>query len=147
MAASWAVVQKRHALFRCGDTVNLKLKLLQTILVIIHYGCEVWGMHSQRTSSANSARTQLQHLYQLYVRRICHLSPSVPAAMLLSELDLLPLRVFWWRQCLWSWNKIVATLLDSCHETVLLDNLPDAVRFVYAIFLALWLLHFRVLSI
>ena len=69
MAASWAVVQKKHALLKCGDTVNLKSKLLQSILVpTIHYGCEVWGMHSQRTSSANSARSQLQHLYELYLR-------------------------------------------------------------------------------
>ena len=32
MAASWAVVQKKHARRKCGNTVNLKLKLLQTIL-------------------------------------------------------------------------------------------------------------------
>ena len=31
MAASWAVMQRKHALLKCGDTVNLKLKLLQTI--------------------------------------------------------------------------------------------------------------------
>ena len=71
-------VQKKHALLKCGDTVNLKLKLLQTVLVpTVHYGCEVWGMHSQRFSSANSARTQLQHLYELYLRRICRPSPRV----------------------------------------------------------------------
>ena len=132
MAAScqWAVVQKKHALRKRGDTVNLKLKLLQTILVpTIHYGCEVWGMHSQRTYSANSARSQLQHLYEQYLRRICRLSPSVPAAMLLCELNLLPLKVFWWRQCLCFWDKLVAVPLDSFHRTVLLDNLQDAVRF------------------
>ena len=31
MAASWAVVQKKHALFRCDDTVIAKLKCLQAI--------------------------------------------------------------------------------------------------------------------
>ena len=31
MAASWAVVQKKHALLKCGDTGNLKLKLLQQL--------------------------------------------------------------------------------------------------------------------
>ena len=49
--------------------------------------------------------------------------------MLLSELNLLPLKVFWWRQCLRFWNKLVAAPLDSFHRTVLLDNLQDAVRF------------------
>ena len=30
MTVAWAVVQKRYALLRFGDTVNLKIKLLQT---------------------------------------------------------------------------------------------------------------------
>ena len=49
--------------------------------------------------------------------------------MLLSELNLLPLKVFWWRQCLQLGTEIVAAPLDSFHRTVLLDNLQDAVRF------------------
>ena len=53
-----------------------------------------------------------------------------PAVLyLLSELNLLPSKVFWWQQCLRFWNKIVAAPLDSFHRTVLLDNLQDAVRF------------------
>ena len=41
--------------------------------------------------------------------------------MLLSELDLLPLRVSWWR-CLRFWNKMVAVPLNSFQCTVLVDN-------------------------
>ena len=148
MSASSAVVQRRRALIKCGDTVNLKLKLLQTILVpTIHYGCEVWGMHSQRTSSANSARSQLQHLYELYLRRICRLSPSVPAAMLLSELNLLPLKVFGGGSVYGfgtSWLQHHLTLFtgQSC-----LAIYKMLCAFMYATFLALWLLHFRVWGI
>ena len=40
-AGSWAVVQQRHSQLQCGNTINLKLFLLQGILVPpLHYGCE-----------------------------------------------------------------------------------------------------------
>ncbi|DBA95762.1 TPA: hypothetical protein ACH3X1_001316 [Trebouxia sp. C0004] len=46
-AGSWAVVQQRHSQLQCGSTVNLKLFLLQSILLpSLHYGCELWGMHT-----------------------------------------------------------------------------------------------------
>ncbi len=46
-AGSWAVVQQRHSQLQCGNTVNLKLFLLQSISVpSLHYGCDLWGMHS-----------------------------------------------------------------------------------------------------
>ncbi len=48
-AGSWAVVQQRHSQLQCGNTVNLKVFLLQGILVpSLHYGCALWGMHSAR---------------------------------------------------------------------------------------------------
>ena len=57
---SWAVVQRRHSQLQCGDTVNLKLQLLQSILVpSVHYGCELWGMHSPKAAKANKARAEL----------------------------------------------------------------------------------------
>ena len=37
--ASWAAVQRRHSLQRCGNTTNLHLQLLQAILVpVLQYG-------------------------------------------------------------------------------------------------------------
>ena len=85
------------------------------------------GMHSQRTSSANSARNQM--LCELYLHRICRLSPNVPAAMLSSELNVLRLKVFLVAAVSTLWNNVVAAPLDSFHRTVLLDNVQDAVRF------------------
>ena len=62
-AGSWAVVQRRHSQLQCGATVNLKLQLLQSILVpSIHYGCELWGMHSPGVALANKARTGLEQI-------------------------------------------------------------------------------------
>ncbi|DBA82658.1 TPA: hypothetical protein ACH3X1_006901 [Trebouxia sp. C0004] len=46
--------------------------------------------------------------------------------MLLEELVLSPLQVFWWQQTLEFWNKIAASLVGSLFHTILLDNLDDA---------------------
>ena len=48
---------------QCGNTVNLVLSLLQSILVpALHYGCEIWGMHTP-TGEAKAARAALQSIY------------------------------------------------------------------------------------
>ena len=126
-SGSWAAVQRRHSLLECGTTVNIHLQLLQSILVpALHYGCEVWGMHSPDWGAAKGARLGLQRTLDYYLRKICHLSPSTPRDMLLTELGLLPLQVFWWRQALQFWNNIHAMPAGSFFHTVLLDNLHDA---------------------
>ena len=130
MASAWAIVHRKQAQFGCGDTVNIKLRLLQTILVpTVHYGCEVWGMHSTQVAAANAARAELQRLYEFCLRRICGLPHSVPSLCLLCELDLKPLRVHWLRQTLHFWNKLARSPHGSFHNIVLLDNLQDAVCF------------------
>ena len=92
MAASWAAVQRSHAQLMCADTVNVKLGLLRSILVpTVHYGCEVWGLHSPRAAAAKRARSRLQSLYERYSKIICGVQPSTPNAMLLAELGLFPL--------------------------------------------------------
>ena len=124
---SWAAVQRRHSLLQCGNTVNLQLHLLQAILVpVLQYGCQVWGMHSPRVATANRARSDLQCLYDYYLRTICDLLPSTPRKMLLAELGLLPLQVFWWRQTLHFWNSLAALPVGSLYHMVCLDNLTDA---------------------
>jgi len=60
-AASWAIVQQKHAQLQCSDTVCLKFRLFQSILApAIHYGCPVWVMHSPTDSAANNIRKQLE---------------------------------------------------------------------------------------
>ena len=110
---SWAMVQQRHSQLQCGNKVNLKLFLLQSILVpSLHYGCEVWGMHTPR-GEAQKARVALQSIYDRYLRQICGVKYATPSAMLLEELELSPLQVFWWRQTLEFWNKIAASPVKS----------------------------------
>ncbi len=68
VAGSWAVVQQSLSQLQCGNIVNLKLFLLQSILVpSLHCGCELWGMHSP-CGAAKRARTALQSIYD---RHIC----------------------------------------------------------------------------
>ncbi len=125
-AGSWAVVQQRHSQLQCGNTVNLKLFLLRSILVpSLHYGCELWGMHSP-SGATNRARTALQSLYDRYLRHICGVKYATPSAMLLEELGLSPLQVFWWRRTLEFWNRLAASPVGSLFHTILLDNLDDA---------------------
>ena len=124
---SWAAVQRRHSLLQCGNTVSLHLHLLQAILVpVLQYGCQIWGMHSPRVAVAADARAALQRLYDYYLRTICRLLPPTPSKLLLTELGLLPLQVFWWRQTLQFWNGLAALPIGSLYHTVCLDNLTDA---------------------
>ena len=98
-AGSWATVQRKHSQLQCGNTVNLKLQLLQSILVpTVHYGCELWGMHSPHAAMAKQTRTNLERIYIKFLRRICGVKFNTPAAILLMELALSPLQMFWWHQ-------------------------------------------------
>ena len=125
-AGSWAVVH-RHSQLQCGATVNLKLQLLQSILVpSIHYGCEFWGMHSPRVPLANKARTGLEQMYAQFLRCICAVRSNTPAAMLLTELGLSLSKVFWWKHTLEFFNKLAASPAESLFHLVLLDNQHDA---------------------
>ena len=93
---SWAAVQRRHSLLQCGNTINLHLHLLEAILVpVLQYRCQIWGMHTPRVAAANDARAALQRLHDYYLRTICRLLPSTPCRLILTELGLLPLQVFW----------------------------------------------------
>ena len=67
---------------------------------VVQYGCQIWGMHSPRGAAASDARAALQRLNDYYLRTICCLLPSIPCRLLLAEVGLLPLQVFWWRQTL-----------------------------------------------
>ena len=126
-AGSWAVVQRMHSQLQCGNTVNLKLQLLQSILIpSIHYGCELWGMHSPNAALANKSRTDLQRIYTRRLRHICGVKFATPSAMLLAELGLLPLQVFWWQQTLQFYNKLATSPRDSLFHIILLDNQHDA---------------------
>ena len=129
-ALSWAAVQRRHSLLQCGNTINLHLHLLQAILVpVLQYGCQIWGMYSPRVAvaaAANDARAALQRLHDYYLKTICRLLPSTPRRLILTELGLLPLQVFWWRQTLQFWNSLAGFPVGSLYHTACLDNLADA---------------------
>ena len=71
---------------------------------------------SPRVAAANRARLDLQRLYDYYLRIICDLLPSTARKMLLAELGLLPLQVFWWRQTLKCWNSLAALPEGSCYQ-------------------------------
>ena len=91
------VVQQRHSQLQCGHTVHLMLSLLQSILVLaLHYGCQIWGMHTP-TGETKAARAALQSIYDRFLRRICGVRRT-PSAVLLEELALSPLQVFWWQR-------------------------------------------------
>ena len=128
-AGSWAVVQRRHSQLQCCATVNLKLQLLQSILVpSIHYGCELWGMHSLGAPLANKARIGLERMYTQFLRCICAVRSNTPSAMLLTELGLSSLKVFWWKHTLEFFNKLATSTAGSFFHLVLLDNQHDAFR-------------------
>ena len=77
-------------------------------------------------SLVNDARAALQRLYDYYLRTICRLLPSTPRWLLLTDLGLLPLQVFWWRQTLQFWNSLAVLPVVSLYHTVYLESLTDA---------------------
>jgi hypothetical protein len=93
---------KGSCLLGCGSTVDLKLFLLQSIIVpSLHYGCEFWGMRiPQACGAAKKARTALQLIYDKYLGHIYGVKCTTPSAMLLEGLLLLPLHVFQWQRTL-----------------------------------------------
>lgn len=126
-ASSCAVVQRRHSQLQRGATVNLKLQLLQSILVpSIHYGCELWGLHSPGVALANKARIGLERMYAQFLRCICAVRSHTPGAILLTELGPSSLKVFWWKHTLEFFNKLAAIPAESLFHLVLLDNQHDA---------------------
>ncbi len=140
-AGSWAVVQQRHSQLQCGSTVNLKLFLLQGILVpSLHYGCELWGMHTPR-GAAQRARVALQSIYDRYLRHICGVKYATPSAMLLEELGLSPLQVFLWRRTLEFWNKIAASPVGSLFHTILIVRSGVSEILQHALQLLAWRLR------
>ena len=56
-------------------------------------------MHTPR-GEAQKARAALQSIYDRYLRHICGVKYATPSAMLLEDLGLSPLQVFWWRRTL-----------------------------------------------
>ena len=98
------------------------LSLLQSILVpALHYGCEIWGMHAP-TGEAKAAMAALQSIYDRFLRRICGVRHA-PSDVLLEEVALSPLQVFWWQQTLEFWNTIAASPVGSLFHTTLLNNI------------------------
>jgi len=117
-------VQQRHSQLQCGNTANLELFLLQSILVpSLHYGCKLWSMHSP-WGAAKKTRTALQSSYDMYLRHICGVKHTTPSAMFLEELGLSTLQV-WWRQTPECCHNIAASPVGSLFHTILLDNLNN----------------------
>ena len=126
-AASWAIVQQKHAQLQCSDTVCLKFRLFQSILApAFHYGCPVWGMHSPTDSAANNIRKQVEQKYMLYLKRLCGVPSTTSHAVILAELNMHSLKHFWWQQTIAFWNALASAPASCLHRLVLIDNLQDA---------------------
>ena len=83
-------------------------------------------MHSPKAAMANTARTALEQLYAKFLRHICGVRFNTPPSMLLTELALSPLKVFWWQQSLQFYNRLATSPADSFFHMILLDNQYDA---------------------
>ena len=106
---------------RIGDTVGLKLRLFQSILVpTFHYGCQIWGMHTPTDPAAKKARQQLEQKYMFYLKHICRVRRTTSNAVILAETHLSSLKSFWWQQTIQFWNSLALAPNSSVHTAVLL---------------------------
>lgn len=60
------------------------------------------------------------------MKQITGVRKSTPSRLLLTELGLRPLQLFWRRQTLRFWNELAGSPVGSLCHTVLLDNVWDA---------------------
>ena len=128
MQQSWAIVQQKHAQLQCGDSVNLKLHLFQSILVpTFHYGCQVWAMHSPTDRAANTARKHLdlEQKYLFDLKRVCGVPSTTRHQVILVELNWSSPKSFGWKQSIQFWNSLESASDSSSHKTVLFDNIHD----------------------
>ena len=144
-AASWAIVQQKHAQLQCSDTACLKFRLFQSILApAFHYGCPIWGMHSPTDSAANNIRKQLEQKYMLYLKRLCGVPSTTSHAVILAELNM---HSFWWQQTITFWNALafqpqLLVYIDSFSLIIYRMGL----FIVFTIFLGQSLIAFAVLA-
>ena len=126
-AASWAIVQQKHAQLPCSDTVCLKFRLFQSILCpAFHYGGPVWGMRTPTDSAANNIRKQLEQKHMLYLERLYGVPSTTSHAVILAELNMHSLKHFRWQQTIAFWNALASAPASYLHRLVLIDNLQDA---------------------
>ena len=95
-------------------------------------------MHSPRVVAADDARAALQRLNDYYLKTMCRLIASTPRKLLLTELGLLPVQVFW-SQTLPIWNSLAGLLVGSFTTLSVWTTLPMPFRKVLAVIL--WLTH------
>ena len=97
-------------------------------------------MHTPR-GEAQKARVALQSIYDRYLRHICGVKYATPSAMLLEELGLSPLQIFWWRRTLEFWNKIAASPVGSLFHTILIVRSGVSEILQHALQLLAWRLR------
>ena len=86
-------------------------------------------MHSPNAAMVKKARLHLEQIYAKLLRRVCGVRSNTPADMLLTELGLSCLKVFWWRRTLQFFNELASSPPDSLYHIILLDNQRDAFQF------------------
>lgn len=124
---SSAGLQRRHSLlkFSCGNTISLHLHLFHVIVVhVLQFMCEVWGVQDPHVPTAHNTHAALQSLYDYYPTSFSCVLPSTPCKLLLTELSLFLLQVFWWRQTLQIWNTL-AILPPVTSTTLFAWTSPD----------------------
>ena len=79
-------------------------------------------MHSPHATVANQARANLGRIYIKFLKRVCGAKVNTPAAILLMELALSPLQMFWWHQALSFFNDLATCPAAKMFHMILLDN-------------------------
>lgn len=71
---------------------------------VLCYGCEVWGVDLLLGTDCSS----VERVHRWFCRRIQGLPTQVSSAVALAELGRQPLRLFWVRQLVRFWNRLLA---------------------------------------
>jgi len=120
------LLRQRYRKLHAHCAITLMLELHQTIVQpTACYASEVWGLrHMPRPFK--DIRASLGSHFVSVLRNLCGVRRSVPAAVMLHELNFLPLQTQWQYSAVRLWNNLTSLPQDSIYRTIAADDLQSA---------------------
>lgn len=124
-----------HMMWRNCYTKHLHnvrtLDYLFSVLVqpVASYGCEVWAPDVLTNAKGKLNRCGVQEqLLHSFMRQALGVRDSTSIAIMLKEMNRIPIWAFWMRQCCKFWNRIVARPNDDYIKMCLTESVRMAMK-------------------
>jgi hypothetical protein len=99
---------------RCHElnlhNVRIKCHLFDALIKpVINYGCEIWGPSNMERGKVfmSGMREEVEKMHMGFLRQCLGVRKSTAAAVIMFEMNRMPIALSWLKQLLRFWNKIV----------------------------------------